>query len=82
MALRSVWVGGVCNFMPVQNKHFRLPLSEGRKKKDSFACVRTRSSPITVRRFTSVVVSSKQILGSTRSLQQLATESWVHFHSN
>lgn len=32
MALRSVWVGGVCNFMLVQNKHFSLPLSESKKK--------------------------------------------------
>lgn len=75
MALRSVWVGGVCNFMLVQNKHFRLPLSESKKKKKkSRLHVWTRCYCITVHRITSVVVGGEQFLGSTRSLQQLAIE--------
>lgn len=74
MALRSVWVGGVCNFMLVQNKHFRLPLSESKKKKKSCLHVWTCCYRITVHRITSVVVGGEQFLGSTSSLQQLAIE--------
>jgi len=41
MALRSVWVEGVCNFMLVKkNKHFRLSSFLFLKKDDCFAYLR------------------------------------------